>query len=163
VNAPKTASQRGAANRRRGHTAERDLAKWLRANGFPHAERAVKTGFRTTDRTIPDPGDITGTLGIVWSVKDCAVERLEPWLSELDAMDDRANPTGMAEEPIRLLVVKRRGHADPARWWCYLRVYQLARVLDDAETCFVFGVRAELQEIVMTLHAAGYGDVEETA
>ncbi|BBG01580.1 hypothetical protein [Pseudonocardia autotrophica] len=82
-----TAAQRGTANRRKGHTAERDVAKYLRAVGYPNAERAVVTGFAaaTGGRLKADPGDIAGVPFIV-SVKDCATEQLGKWLDELDAM-----------------------------------------------------------------------------
>lgn len=147
----RTASQRAAASRRKGAVAERDLVRWLRANGFPGAERAVRTGYRTPDRTAADPGDVTGTPGIVWSVKDCAVERIATWLAELDAMDTSTTV-------VRLLVAKRRGHADPGEWWCWLRAHDFAALLDDAETAFAFPVQAALGDVVMLLRAAGYGD-----
>lgn len=162
MTAPRTPSQRGTANRRKGHVAERDVCRWLRTNGFPGAERAVRTGFRASDRASADPGDITGTPGVVWSVKDCAVESVAKWMTELDDMDDRPGNAGGAE-PVRILLQKRRGHADPARWWCWVRAYQFVELADDAETAFVFPVRAELAEIVMLLRAAGYGDPLEAA
>lgn len=150
-----TASARGKANRRRGHEAERALARWLRGNGWPHAERAVRTGFRAADRTCSDPGDITGMPGVVVSVKDCAVEQIAKWMVELDAM---AEPGG-----VRLLVHKRRGHADPGRWWCWLRVHHLLELADDAETSFVFPVRLEVGDVVLLLRAAGYGNAADAA
>jgi hypothetical protein len=146
-----TASQRGTANRRKGLTAERDLCRWLRTNGFPHAERAVRTGFRVGDRVSADPGDVTGTPGIAWSVKDCAVDQPAKWLAELDRMTP-AHPSD-----VRLLVHKRRGHATPARWWCWMRMDALVALADDAETGFVFPVRVELGDALMLLRAAGYG------
>lgn len=117
-----TASQRGSTNRRRGHQAERDLARWLRDHGFPHAERAVRTGFRASDRVSTDPGDIDGIPGVVISVKDCAVEQTAKWLDELAVMQAGARAVH------GLLVHKRRGHADPARWWCWLRLDELVRL-----------------------------------
>jgi hypothetical protein len=160
--AAKTPSQRGRSNRNRGLNAERDLCKWLRTNGFPGAERAVRTGFRTVDRTSADPGDVMGSPGIVWSVKDCAVEQRSVWMAELEAMDDRPIKAG-GDEPIRLLVHKRRGHADPGKWWCWMRAHQMALLLDDGDSSFVFPVRAELGDIVPLLRIAGYGDPIEVA
>ena len=156
MTAARTPSQRGAANRRKGHQAERDLAKWLRSNGFPHAERAVRTGFRTLDRVSADPGDITGTIGIVWSVKDVAVEHTAMWLDELDAM---ASDTDGAT--VGLLVHKRRGHASPERWWCWIR-YESLIELAVGSTCTgcaePFPIRMELGHAVQVLRHAGYGD-----
>lgn len=149
------ASARGRSNRNRGNLAERAVAKYLRLNGFPHAERAVRTGFTTTNRTVADPGDITGCLCMVISVKDAQVERLTQWLTELDAMDDREVPAG--DEPARLLVHKRPGHADPSRWWCWMRAHTFTDLFN-TETAFVFPVRVELGDAVMALRAAGYGE-----
>lgn len=156
-----TAAQRGASNRRRGHDTERALARWLRGNGWAHAERAVRTGFRTADRETADPGDITGTPSIVWSVKDCAAERIDAWLVDLSAM--AAHDDGF-EPPVQLLVHKRRGHADPGRWWCWLRLRELIEVLDNVGEGdgLEAPVRLELGHVVPLLHAAGYGDAQES-
>lgn len=149
-----TASARGKANRTRGHKAERDLCKWLRPNGYPHAERAVRTGYRTPEHTSPDPGDITGTPGIIWSVKDCGVERLPVWLVELDTMTTAGD--------IGLLVIKRRGHANPGQWWCWLQLDQLITLIDGGQDPgFRFPVRLELGNVVLLLRAAGYGSPVE--
>ena len=152
-----TPSQLGAANRRRGIQAERDLARWLRGNGFPHAERAVRTGFRAADRTSADPGDIAGTPGIVWSVKDCAAEQITKWLVELDGMQGDAGTSGFA-----LLVVKRRGSADPGRWWCWLDLVDVLLLAMPPGTSVpntpLHPIRSEVGRIVPLLHAAGYGD-----
>lgn len=171
MTAVRTPSQRAAASRRKGVTAERDLVRWLRSNGFPGAERAVRTGYRTADRTSADPGDITGTPLILWSVKDCAVERLDRWFDELDEMSDASG----TYTQVGLIVHKRRGHADPARWWCWLSLSQLVDVyhswleqfdhirqtepipmwdIDGVHT----PIRMELGRLVVLLRAAGYGE-----
>lgn len=175
--AAKTPSQRGRANRNKGNQAERDLCRWLRINGLPHAERAVRTGFRTLDRTSADPGDITGTPLILWSVKDCAVEQIGKWFDELDDMSDHAQTSGC----LTLLVLKRRGHADPARWWCwqwqsqYLELYRtwLEGVVIDRRRIpelplwippgTEYPMRMELGHVIPLLRAAGYGSPLEAA
>lgn len=164
-----TNSERGTANRRRGHQAERDVACWLRSNGYPHAERAVRAGFRTADRTAADPGDITGTPFMLWSVKDCAAEQIARWFDELDDMSDNANTAGC----LTFLIHKRRGHADPARWWCwqwqsqYLDLYRTwLDSIDHAHPELPlwippgteYPMRMELGHVVPLLRAAGYGD-----
>ena len=159
MTAAKTPSQRAAASRRKGRTAEQHLCNWLRDNGFPGAERAVRTGFRVTGRAGADPGDVTGTPGIVWSVKDVAVERIDKWLAELDAMHGPG--------AIRLLVHKRTGKADPGRWWCWLRLSTLVWLADGGQAILVRPgaepVRMELGHVIFLLRAAGYGDpINET-
>lgn len=146
---------RGATNRRRGITAERDLVRWLRANGFPHAERSVVTGYRTATRERRDGGDITGTPGIVWSLKDCAAERIPQWWDELEAM--QGGPV------VKLLVVKRRGHADPGLWWTWLTLAGVVDLLPTkdplSELIPVHGlVRVQLNVVAPLLRAAGYGE-----
>lgn len=171
MTAARTPSQRGTSNRRRGHTAERDVARWLRSNGYPHAERAVRTGFRAAARVSPDPGDITGTPFMLWSVKDCAVEQTAKWFDELDDMSDNASSAGC----LTFLIHKRRGHADPARWWCwqwqsqYLDLYrtwlehvdevrQIGELPLWVPTGTEYPMRMELGHVVPLLRAAGYGD-----
>lgn len=156
---PKTRSQLGKMSRNKGAKAERDLVTYLRTVGFGGAERAVRTGYRTTTRTAADPGDITGTPGIVWSVKDCATEQLSKWLVELDAMDGRPGDA-------RLLVHKRSGKAEPARWWCWMRLQTLQHLVL-ASTAVdpidePYPVRMELGHVIPLLHAAGYGDPTAT-
>jgi len=160
MTAAQTASQRGKANRTRGHQAERDVCKYLRANGWPHAERAVRAGFAVSSRSVADPGDITGTPGLTWSVKDCAREYIDTWMDELDDMCDHATTVST----LGLLVVKRRGRADPGQWWCWLADTTLTTLADgmrgDDVHSFGFGVpiRMELRHAVMYLRGAGYGD-----
>lgn len=155
----KSRSQLGRMSRNKGAKAERDLVAYLRTVGFGGAERAVRTGYRTTDRVSADPGDVTGLGPIIVSMKDCAVEELAKWLAELDAMQGR-------EFDVRLLIHKRSGKADPARWWCWMRTRILLRLID--ESYFAAGhydapVRMELGHVVPLLHEAGYGDPIEVA
>lgn len=143
----------GAYSRNKGIRAERALVTWLRGNGFPGAERAVRTGYQTADRTSADPGDVTGLgPGLVVSVKDAKVEYLDAWLRELDAMDG-------PDDAVRLLVHKREYKADPGRWWCWMRA---AVFLDIGGRAGVpdyrFPVRVELADAVTMLRACGYGD-----
>jgi hypothetical protein len=158
----KTPAQRGASNRRKGASAELAVAKWLRTVGFGGAERAVRTGYRTATRVSVDPGDLTGTPGITWSIKDCAVERLDEWLAELGRMAWDGAPCG----PM-LLVHKRRGHANPARWWCWMQLRDLMRLTAEGAPVdpawHVMPVRMELGHVVPLLRAAGYGDRLEEA
>lgn len=147
------ASARGRSNRNRGHQAERDVARWLRSNGYPEAERAVATGFRAPERSSADPGDVRGVPMVV-SVKDCATERLSVWWAELAAMDP-------ARQVPRLLVVKRRGHADPGVWWCWMRLDHLAALchdtVDPAPWWADTPVRMDLAAAVRLLRQAGFG------
>lgn len=151
----RTPAQRGKANQSKGKLAERHLANYLR-EWWPEARRAVVTGssVRGGDglvREQPDPGDIAGVPAVIWSVKDCAAEQIEPWLAELDAM---ASLSG-EQAALRLLVHKRRGTA-PERWWCWQRADQYASLLG-GRTSLTHPVRLEARHVVAHLLDAGYG------
>lgn len=163
MTAAKTRSQLGKMSRNKGAQAERDLVAYLRTAGFGGAERAVRTGYRTKDRTSADPGDITGTPGIVWSVKDVAERTaqkpsvLAAWLDELDEMSGD-------DCDLRLLVHKRSGTADPARWWCWTHLGPLTNLNSRGAALVSFPVRFELGHGIPLLRTAGYGDpTEESA
>lgn len=108
------ASHRGRRNRANGADCERKVARYLQT-WWPDACRAV----RNTD---PDPGDVDCTSpSLWWSVKNCAVERYPAWFAEMQAK---------AGDRIGLLVVRRRGYASPERWWCWIRMDDLAALVD---------------------------------
>lgn len=85
----------------KGDQWERDFAKHLQAHGFPHAERAYGAG------RPDDVGDIDGTPGIVWELKNCKRFELGPWLEEAET--ERLN----ANAYIAAVIIKRRNR--PAR------------------------------------------------
>lgn len=153
-------SRLGKANNAKGKRAERDVVNWLRDHGFPGAERAVRTGYTANGRSAADPGDVTGTPGIVWQVKDVAREDIERWLAETEAQ--RLGGPGAKPAELGILVVRRRGTADVGRWWAWLPIDQLSHVMAD-ETADqwldprTFPVRLELGDLVTLLRDAGYG------
>lgn len=85
-------------NKAKGSQFERDVVCHLRANGFPHAERAYGAG-RPDDR-----GDIDGIPGVVIEAKNCARLELAKWIEEAER--ERAN----ANAAYGVVVYKRRGH-----------------------------------------------------
>ena len=138
------ASTRGRRNRANGHTAERTVAKWLRP-WFPDACRAVRN-------TYPDPGDVDCTSpGLFWSVKNVQREEINAWMGELE--QKRVDRLG-------LLIVRRKGHASPGEWWCWLRAGDLLELafgrpaVPGLETGWP--VRTELQRVMPLLVQAGY-------
>lgn len=135
-------STRGRSNRRRGKEAELAVCKWLRANGFPHAERAVRAGFAVAGRRGGDHGDITGTPGVVWQVKDVAKSSVPSWLRETEAQ----RVAGGAEHGV--LVYRRRGVADAGQWRAWLIAGNGLLEMDDYP----------LASVVKTLRAWGYGE-----
>lgn len=150
-------SRLGAANRRRGAEAERKVAAWLRGNGFPGAERAVRTAYTAGGRTVVDPGDITGLPAIVVQVKDDVSNAVGAWLAETE--QQRLGAPGAAPADLGLLVVRRRGKANVGRWWAWLPVEQLVDLVAGTRTpAGSRPVRMELGDLVPLLRAAGYGE-----
>lgn len=94
-----------------GTTAETAVVKYLRASGWPYADRAALHGGK-------DIGDVQGTPGLVWEVKageaaKSLTDRLiRKWLDETDVETLNANAD------IGLLVLQRRGFgAMRVGWW----------------------------------------------
>jgi hypothetical protein len=76
----------GAGARRKGATFERAVVDYLRAHGFPYAERAYGGG-RPDDR-----GDIDGVPGWVIEVKNQKTIELARWVDEATREADQPHP-----------------------------------------------------------------------
>lgn len=154
------------SDRDRGVVTERKLANYLRAHGFPHAERAVKTGVRTRDRTVDDPGDITGTPGLVWQAKALrpltrAENEVPAWMLETE--QQRAG----ARANLGILVL-RRDQRPTEQWFAFLPLADLyalrgvelpeSLMAVDREALAAQPARLFLGDLVTLLRACGYGD-----
>lgn len=148
----RTLSQRGAWSRNKGAAAERHVAAYLRGRGFDGVERAVRTGYRTGDRTSADPGDLTGIPGVIISVKDTQEHHVDAWLRELDGMD----PSDTLA--IRLLVIKRNRKRDPGLWRCVMRYpsFTALQLVPDRGSARRFPVEVAFGDAVTLLVEAGY-------
>jgi hypothetical protein len=126
INPKRSAAEIGKANLEKSKIAERAVVSYLRAHGWPGAERTVRTGYRVAGRASRDQGDVDGAPGLAWQVKTTtanAEPMVRKWLAETE--DQRA----AAGADLGLLVVKRIGATDPGRWWSYLRLDALAQLL----------------------------------
>jgi hypothetical protein len=141
----------------------------LRVNGFPGAERMVRTGYKNSGRTSPDCGDITGTLGIAWQVKDIA-ER--DWYKIPRILVDTEAQAMAGKADFGVLVIRRPGHAHPSEWWAHMYLSDVFRLVVDggqsagSDICDSerrsaaltrFPIRFELGELIPLLRVAGYG------
>lgn len=150
MSASSNPAHRGRANRRKGHDTERAVARYLNTVGFGGAQRAVRN-------THPDPLDLTGIPGTVWSIKSVSgTPMIDKWLTEAEVA---CNQQGA---DLAVLVIRRAGKAQPARWWAWVSYGALTRAVTDlpwpgpnALVCF------ELGELVPLLRQAGYGDAVE--
>ena len=84
-------------SKRKGSQYERDVAKWLVANGFPCAERAYGAGRHD------DVGDIDGIDGVVVECKNEKKIDLSGYLKELD------NEMTHADAETGVVLVKKSG------------------------------------------------------
>lgn len=147
--------------RAKGTKAESAVVRWLRANGFPGADRQPLRGNR-------DCGDIALAPGIVLEVKAHATGatgqppamQLAQWLAQCDVERDNA---GAEYCP---LIVKRAGTTDPAKWWAYLRLIDSLTLLGapvthvPAETAQA-PICMSLASLSAVLRAQGYGTPHE--
>lgn len=107
----------GASSRRKGAEAERAVVKYLRANGFPYADRRG-AGF--------DGADIVGMPGITVEIKAQAGARLATWVDQ--AQEARAK----AGDTYGVLIAKRAGTTDVGRWHAVLPMAQFMALLAEA-------------------------------
>lgn len=92
-------------SRAKGTAAETGLVNFLRAHGWPHAERRALHGAN-------DKGDVAGTPGVCWESKSAVRLDLPGWLRETET--ERVN----AGADVGVLVVKTNGYsADRAGEW----------------------------------------------
>ena len=110
-----------SAARQKGTLAETAFVKFLIANGFPHAERRALHGTE-------DKGDITGTVGLAWELKNHKTYSIPGWLKETKV--EASN----AKADYGLLVVKpnRIGVDNVADWWVILPASDAVALLREA-------------------------------
>lgn len=160
------------SNLARSKASERKVATYLRVSGWPGAERTVRTGYSTGDRAMADVGDIDGTPGVVWQVKDTGERewwRVPNWLADTNVQRDAAHAD------YGVLVVRRPGHAHAGEWWAYLWLGPFMHLALAASEPLIMNrpvpptvlwdapVRLELRHLLPVLRAAGYGTAAEAA
>jgi hypothetical protein len=109
----------------KGKRAERDLAKWWRFNGYPDAERAVKTGTTQTH----DAGDLIlehNEFRLCVEIKHHA-----GGLSDLQVASFGAKlgqQCVQSKSSLGILVERRDRVSDPGRWWVHVHAFHFARL-----------------------------------
>lgn len=147
----------GRTSREKGIQAERDLARYLRT-WWPNAERAVITGWRSSDRSSPDIGDIRGTPDLVWQLKYVA-DMTDKDI--IDALTEAEQQRRAAHADYGIVVQRRHGKADPARWWAWMFSNEYVELCTQEATLHrggpVHPVRFQLGDLITPLLNAGYG------
>jgi len=150
-----TPKQRRNKSGERGTRAETAVVRYLQAHGWPQAERRRLRGRN-------DPGDITGTPMVAWSVKggDAAKlasdELLRKWRKRADDILQNV------DADYGILVVQRKGFgpANCGRWWAVMWLSELLNL--HAEGLMPWHdalVRLHLADLCALLVAAGYGSL----
>lgn len=108
-------------SRAKGTMAESAVVRFLRENGYPHAERRALSG-------INDKGDIAGIVGVVVEVKNHAKYKIPEWLREVEV--EVAN----AKADHGFLIVKPNGVGEKrvGEWWAVLPLEGIVRLLREA-------------------------------
>ena len=107
-------------SKRKGTTAEGQVAAYLRAFGWPLAERRTLAG-------VNDRGDIAGVPDFCGEVKACKAFDLAGWCDELVVEMRNANARHGA------VIAKRRGTLDVGRWYAIAPLVTYLDTLREAQ------------------------------
>lgn len=147
----------------KGKRAELAVANWFKVNGYPDAERAVKTGTTQTH----DAGDlILEHLSFRLCVE---VKHHAGGLTELQVASFGAKlqqQIVMSKSDMGILVERRDRVGDPGRWWVHLHSAALAALevwaLGNGSAGLAYGpvsvfrpVRVRLDDLAELLRKAG--------
>ena len=148
----------------KGTAAETAVSRWMRDHGFPWTERLALQG-------AADCGDLTLLPGraVIVEVKNHATGAtgqppaglLTDWMRQTET--ERVN----AGADHAALIVKRAGTTDVARWWCYVRLGDLARLDAGERADDVYGrirsttVCLDVATWALMLRHGGWGDPPE--
>lgn len=141
-----------------GKTNERAVVRWFRNNGFPGADRVVRTGAGKAYAHRADEGDIGLAPGVIAQSKRLSpvnrMERAIPgWMAETEAQRVAAGAD------IALLVVRREGTTDVGEWFAWLPLWQVSAI--HGLTRYPLAscpVRFQVANVAQLLRAAGYGE-----
>ncbi len=106
-------------SKQKGTAAETAVVKYLKANGFPKAERRALQGNL-------DKGDISGVDDVVFEVKDHKKMELSGWVKELVVEVDNADAVTGA------VIHKKRGTLDVGEWYATIPVWVYIDLLIEA-------------------------------
>lgn len=108
-------------SKQKGTSAETALVRFLQGQGFPYAERRALASAN-------DLGDVVGTIGLCWEVKNHKSYKIPAWLDETKV------ETENSKSDFGILVVKPNGIGlgSVGKWWAIMDVESMTRLLRDA-------------------------------
>lgn len=113
-------------SKQRGTAWESAVVTWLRANGFPYAERRTLAGAN-------DKGDVSGVPGVVLECKATKSITLSTFVDELLVEMANADADAHPSVPAHVgaVVIKRRGTTDVGRAYAVMPMDVFVRLIGD--------------------------------
>lgn len=107
--------------KQKGTSAETALVRYLNQNGWPHAERRALASAN-------DLGDVVGTIGLCWEVKNQKSYHIPAWL------DETKIETENSRSDFGILAVKPNGVGLQSvdKWWAIMDIESMTRLLREA-------------------------------
>ena len=146
-----------------GKEQERHIVRHAKANGFPGADRIIRTGAGPNYSVRPDEGDIWLCPGIIIQSKrlsppNRAERAVAGWLDETRAQCIAAGAD------YGVLIVRREGTADVGEWWAWLCVADVIRLHSGTRIALFnwartarMPVRLTVADAYILLRSSGYG------
>ena len=143
-------------SQRVGKDQERAIVNHARANGFPGADRIIRTGAGKDYAVRADQGDIWLCPGVIVQSKRLSpVSRMErcikQWQAETNAQRIAAGAA------FGVLIVRREGTTDVGDWWAWLTLTDLHILMESNLSLTGVPVRLTVADAYTLLRAAGYG------
>ena len=104
--------------RAKGTAAETAVVNYLKANGFPDADRSPLRG-------VLDKGDVTGIRNVVIEIKNHKVYAIPAWLRELEIEATNAK----ADKAFLVVKPNGVGITQVGNWWAILPLWRMAELL----------------------------------
>lgn len=148
-----------------GTAGETAVVRWIRNNGWPHAERRALAGST-------DLGDVVGMPGICVEIKAGKAAEVSADGALLCWQQQTLAETAHSGADLGLLVTKRKGvAANVGRWWAWMRVSDITWLRlggptsshDEPQDGPDPWVRMTVDEALALLRHAGYGSPLEDA
>ena len=107
--------------KQKGTSAETAFVRFLQKTGWPYAERRALASAN-------DLGDVVGTIGLCWEVKNHKTYKIPAWLDETKVETDNS------KSDYGILVVKPNGVGlnSVDKWWAIMDVESMTKLLRDA-------------------------------
>lgn len=153
----------GRAANRKGKDTEQAVARYMRENGWPQAQRRVRAGWNNHGRRHADQGDLDGIHPLTNQTKASSTRLTNTGIRE--ALAETADQAVHSGSDLGFLIERRDGKANPADWWFWIYLGDLHYlIVRDRDTMItepnlsLTPVRLLFGDAIPILHRAGYGN-----